>query len=74
VKFADYEWTPAETLVAPTKPITISADELAARMKVYAEKLLADPEWHAKNERKAAEKAAKNQARLARIAERRKAA
>jgi len=71
-KVADYEWTPTHVANMPASPETISGDELAARMKIYVEKLLADPEWHAQNERKAAEKAARHEARLERIAERRK--
>jgi hypothetical protein len=72
----DYLWyrikplPETHTVQPPTPPETISADELAARMRVYAEKLLADPDWHAKNERVAAEKQARKRAREERLAAR----
>jgi hypothetical protein len=76
----EYEWTriepvPAKPASAPSlfMPELFHADILKWSEK-YAASLLSNPEWHKEQERKAADRAAKNQSRLARIAERRKAA
>ena len=62
-----YEWEPAP------QPATgnISGEELAARMKAYVERILVDPNWHAEQERKQAEKDARRKAREERLAARR---
>jgi hypothetical protein len=43
---------------------------LNARMRVYVEKLMADPEWHAKQDRLRAEKQARQRAHQESVAER----
>jgi len=81
VKLSDFEWTPVAETPAPAvvqtvhapeaAPTLISAEELDARMKLYVERILADPAWHEEQRRKQEEKAAKRIAREARLAERR---
>jgi hypothetical protein len=87
VKFADYEWTPAETpaqtaqpakptrsetIFICTDPVTGEKVEAGEFFKRYTEKLLADPQRLAKIQRKREEKAARRQAREERLAERRR--
>lgn len=68
-----HEWEPAPPPPAPIpQPAAITADELAARMEAYVERILTDPSWHAEQARKREEKAERRKAREERIAKRRK--
>jgi hypothetical protein len=85
VKPQDYEWThTAETPAEPT-PHTVQPtiqpklfepalfnENIHEWSKRYVASLLSNPAWHAENERRVKEKAARNQARLERIEERRR--
>jgi hypothetical protein len=78
IKVSDFEWAPVAETPAPEvvhtvhtpAPATITAEELDERMRLYVEKLLADPTWHEEQRRKQAEKDARRKAREERLAAR----
>jgi len=83
LKPGDYEWTRVQPPAEPTPTAPMETEfycrdangqlvEAGEFFKRYAEGLLADPRWQAENERRAKEKAARSQARLERIEERRR--
>jgi len=80
LKVADYEWQPAPekpapaevNTVQPAAPTMISAEQLEENMRLYVEKLMADPDWQEKLLRQQAEaKEARRIAREERLAARR---